>query len=837
MLLRDNRLVGYVTATRDADPVAIRGYLAERLPDFMVPAVLLVLPCFPLTANGKTDRARLPQPPPPTRTGGRTGTAAEELLAGALATVLGVEQVDIDERLFVLGVDSLQIMRWLTRINAAIGTRLTVREAVTAGTVAALAAQLSTSDYDVEGPITRTEAPPMPSGAQEQLWLLDQLHTDYRVPLLFELRGPLSADALDSALAALAQRHEPLRTVYPSVDGRPGARVLPTGFPLIRTTPAEPARTGLDLEHGPVAQAVLVELGPEEHLLMLTVHHIACDGWSMAVLRRELGAYYRAFVHGAEPELPELAVRYRDVVRWQRDRLATADHGPALRYWRTALTGAETLHLPTAPRPAIARHRGACRAFTISAETAAALRELARDRDVTVFMVLLAAFQLLLARYSGQTDICVATPTAGRDRPEFDGLIGYFVNLLVARGDFSGDPTVATLLARTRTATLDAFAHRELPFAQLVEHLDAERSPGRNPIAQVAFAWHNNPPGELDLPGVQVRRLDPEITGAKFDLTLSIEAGDTDLRGTLEYDTDLFTADAMDRLIGHLTTLLTGIVTTPGARVSELPLLTPAELDHQQRANLPALAPSPARGPGAPTVPELVAHWVRHTPDAIAISCAGAHLTYAELDRRATELARRLRAGGAGPECLVGVCLRRGLDLPVVLLAVLRSGAAYLPLEPALPPARMQYPDRRRGARPGHRRPGHRILPGRYQYSGAARRRRPGAPRPVAGRPARQPRICHVHLGLDRNPERSRRAAPRHRPAGHGRVRVPDAWRGTGPARAVRVRRGHVRDLGRTGQRRPARHPAAGPQPDRRPRRIRQCRGGDHVLPDQRAVR
>ena len=698
VVLRENRLVGYVTATGDTDPAALRAYLAEGLPDFMVPAALLVLPCFPLTANGKTDRTRLPQPPAPTPAGRSTGTAAEELLAGALAAVLGVEQVDIDGRLFALGVDSLQVMRWLGRVNAAIGARLTVREAFTAGTVAALAAQLSTSDHDVESPVTRTEAPPKPSGAQEQLWLLDQLHpgsSGYGVPLLFELRGPLSADALDAALTALAQRHEPLRTVYPAIDGRPAARLLPTGFPLVRTTLStmltEQARTGFDLEHGPVARALLIELGPDEHILAITVHHIACDGWSMAVLRRELGACYRAFVRGADPGLPELAVRYRDVVHWQRNRLAATDLGPALRYWRETLAGAETLQLPTAPRRAIARHRGAARAFTISAESAAALRGLARDRDATVFMVLLTTFQVLLARYSGQTDICVATPTAGRDRPEFEGLIGYFVNLLVARGDLSGDPSFATLLARTRTATLDAFAHRELPFAQLVEHLGIERVPGRNPIAQVAFAWHNSPPGELDLPGVEVRRLDPEITGAKFDLTLSIEAGDTDLRGTLEYDTDLFTADAMDRLIGHLNTLLNGIVTTPGARISELPLLTPAELGHRQQANLPAQAPNPARGAGAPTVPELVAHWVRHTPDAVAISCAGQHLTYAQLDRRATELAQRLCAGGAGPERVVGVCLRRGLDLPVALLAVLKAGAAYLPLEPDYPLAHQQF--------------------------------------------------------------------------------------------------------------------------------------------------
>jgi amino acid adenylation domain-containing protein len=700
VVLRQDRLAGYVTGPVPAEAAGLRDFLAARLPDFMVPSVITVLPALPLTANGKVDRRALPDPAMRAPTGRAAATPAEEMLAGSLAQVLGVDRVGADDGFFDLGVNSLQVMRWLARVREMFGADRSVRDVFVASTVAGLAATLSSSDSTDRRPhLVRGNHPPAMSFAQKQLWFLDQLHggnAGYAVSLVFRLRGPLVIGALRRALECIVARHEPLHTVFPATTGIPRAEVGVPSFALTITHPgdrdllavlAEDAHAAFDLERGPLMRGRLMELSPDDHVLALTIHHIACDGWSTGVLRRELGDYYRAFADGRVPQLPELPVRYRDFVRWQRAELSEENLAPAVAYWRAALAGAATLRLPTdRPRPALPGYRGRMAEFGFSANLTAALRNLARERGTTLFMVLLAAFHTLLARYSGQPDICVGVPMAGRDRPELDGLIGHFVNLVVARGDLRGDPPFVDLLTATRETTLDAYAHRNLPFDRLVEVLGATREAGRNPVVQVVFAWQNTPAADLELTGVDVERIEPEAAGTKFDLTFSLAQYGSTIRGTVEYDRDLFAPETVRRMTRHYETLLAGAARIPDALVSQLPMMTPAE--HRQLDHWNAVAA--ARTPPA-TVPGLVAEWVRRTPDAIALSQGGHRLTYAELDGRANRLARLLRELGAGPERLVGVCLERSVDLPVALLAVLKAGGAYLPLEPAYPAAWLEF--------------------------------------------------------------------------------------------------------------------------------------------------
>jgi amino acid adenylation domain-containing protein len=703
VVLAGDRLVGHVAGS--AEPSGLREFLATRLPAHLVPAVITALPKFPLTANGKVDRRALPDPPPAAGGGRAPTTPAEHLLAGSLAGVLGVDQVGVDEEFFALGVDSLQVMRWLARLPDGFAAVLSVREVFGAATVATLATRLSRSDTAVSEPLGRGDRPLMVSFAQRQLWLLDQLHpgnTGYAVPSLFRLRGPLDVEALARAVALVVERHEPLRTVFAASAGMPRAELGSAAITLavhdygnlpsmerLRELVARDAV--FDLARGPLVHARLAELGQDDHVLALTVHHIVCDGWSLAVLRRELGECYRAAVAGTAPALAELPVRFRDFVSWQRSQLSDESLVVEAAYWRAALAGAAELQLPTdRARPAVPGHRGDSVEFTLPAELTAALRELAREHGATLFMVSLAAFQTLLARYSGQSDFCVGVPVAGRERPELDGMVGHFVNLLVARADLGGDPAFADMLVRTRERTLDAFAHRRLPFDRLVELLGVERDAARHPLVQVVFAWQNTPEADLELPGIEVEPLVATATGTRFDLTFSVKEVGRCLQGTVEYDRDLYDPARIRRMTRHYATLLSGIVRDAGTRLSELPLLTPAEHRWLDRLGRRHQGMTRALGAASPTVLTLISEWVRRTPDAVAVSGGGVCLTYSDLDARADRLAELLVENGAGPERLVGVCLSRSAELPVALLAALKTGGAYLPLEPAYPSERLE---------------------------------------------------------------------------------------------------------------------------------------------------
>jgi amino acid adenylation domain-containing protein/non-ribosomal peptide synthase protein (TIGR01720 family) len=586
----------------------------------------------------------------------------------------------------------------------------------------------------------RADHGPAPlSFAQQRLWFLDQLvpgSPAYTIPAAVRLTGALGVSALAASVAAIIARHDALRTTFTANDGTPlqvvGRQQVRPHMPLLdlRGVPADmradaaqrlidaEARTPFDLARGPLLRTALLRLADDDHILLIALHHIIADGWSVGIMIRELATLYTAFAGGQALALPELPIQYADYAIWQRDWLqSTADQQASsplqtqLAYWRRSLANASTiLELPTDhPRPAIQSFRGAKQFFTLGALDAQ-LRALSQREDVTLFMTLLAAFYTLLYRYTGQDDILVGTPIANRTRVETEGLIGLFANTLVLRGDLAGNPSFRELARRVRTATLGAYAHQDLPFEQLVEELQPERDMSRNPLFQVMFVLQNTPGSALELPNLTLQSLPSDSGAAKFDWWLAIEEAPGQLFGILQYNTDLFESAMIARLLGHLRTLLQGIVADPQRRLSELPLLSRAERQQVIEWNATMIAYPQER-----CLHELIEAQVAQTPDAIALVFDGEttkderrktkdegtdssfvlrpssimQLTYAELDRRANQLARHLRTLGVGPDQPVGLYIERSTELMIALLGIHKAGAAYLPLDPAYPRDRL----------------------------------------------------------------------------------------------------------------------------------------------------
>ena len=507
------------------------------------------------------------------------------------------------------------------------------------------------------------------SFAQQRLWFLEQLHPGRAVnnlPLGWRLRGDLDVAALRSALGGVVARHDALRARFLAEDGRARQRVEPAGpveLPVValdgldageRETELERLAAGeaarpFDLTSDPPLRARCVRLGERDHVLLLTAHHIAADGWSLGVLARELSELYAARLEGRPPSLPELPVQYADYAAWQRERLSGEALEAELAHWRERLRDLEPLAVPTdRPRPATLRHRGAVRWFELDAGLTDGVRALGRAHSTTLFMTLLAAFQAVLHRWSGQDDVAVGTPVAGRARTELEPLVGCFVNTLVMRGDLSGDPTFRELLARVRETAVDAYAHQALPFEKLVDELHPARDLSLSPLVQVLLAVQRPAAGELALPGLAAEPRWAHSGTTKFDLGLSVWDAPV-LHGMVEYDRDLFDEATIDRLTGHLRRLLAGAVADPEQRLSALPLLTPAEA-----AEVAGFAAGPPAAPPA-TLHGLVAAAAARDPDAVALAGATESLTYRELEARAGRLAAALRGLGAGPETVVGV--------------------------------------------------------------------------------------------------------------------------------------------------------------------------------------
>ncbi|HWM03467.1 MAG TPA: condensation domain-containing protein, partial [Actinophytocola sp.] len=558
-------------------------------------------------------------------------------------------------------------------------------------------------------PVARDGALPL-SFAQRRLWVLDRMQpggTEYLMPLRLRLRGPVDQDALRRALDELVARHEVLRTRYLAEAGEPVQLVDPPGpMPLVchdfRTDADSEHRveevvamagdTSMDLAAAWPVRANLMRVSDEDLVLLLTIHHIAADGWSESVLRSELDTLYTAFAAGRPSPLPPLPVQYADFAQWQRDRLSGAELDRQLDHWRSTLDGMAPLALPTdRPRGPVRDPAGAYETFTVPAGLAARLTALGRAHGATPFMVFLAAFQALLGRYARQDDVVVGSPVAGRDREETQNLVGLFVNTVVLRTDLSGDPTFLELLPRVRETALGAFSHQHTPFERLVDVLAPERDPSRNPLFQVCFQLAAAEPATEQAADPGVLRVEQEPvpwSAAKFDLSLALlTRADGSLAGHLEYATALFDAPTIRRMVGHLLRLLEVVDTAPDAPLSTVDILAPAERTRllHERAGLGESVPADG------TLTEVFAEQVRRAPDAVAVTCAGESLTYAELNARANRLAHRLLAMGAGPERLVGVSLDRSVDLVVALLGVLKAGAGYLPLDPGQPAARRAF--------------------------------------------------------------------------------------------------------------------------------------------------
>ncbi len=547
------------------------------------------------------------------------------------------------------------------------------------------------------------------SFAQQRLWFLQQLEPDscaYNTPKALRMSGVLDVDALQRTLDAIVDRHEALRTNFIAPDGTPlqvvtearsvelpvidlGTLPEPERETEMRRRIEAESRRPFDLSRDLKLRAALLRLGAMDHVLLLTIHHVASDGWSIRVLVRELAAFYEAFAVGRPPSLLPLPIQYADYAVWQREWL----QGPVLEiqlaYWRRRLDGPPSRRdLPTdRPRPVIQTFEGAHQTMLLPARLAERLMALSRAEGVTPFMTLLAAFQTLLSRYTGQDDIVVGSPIAGRTRVETEGLIGFFVNTLTLRADLSGDPTFLELLRRTRDVALGAYAHQDVPFERLVEELQPERDTSRSPIFQVMFAFQNTPPSALRLSGLSVTSLEVETGTAKFDLTLYVDGDAEGLRATLEYNSDLFETGTISRMLGHLRTLLEGIVADPGRRLSALPLLTEGE----RRRLLVDWNDTAAEYPRDACIHHLFEAQAQRTPNAVAVVFNESSLTYEELNQRANRIAHHLRALGIGPEGLVGICVQRSLDMLTGLLGILKAGAAYVPLDPAYPRERLGF--------------------------------------------------------------------------------------------------------------------------------------------------
>jgi amino acid adenylation domain-containing protein len=712
----DTRLVAYVVADESAGADVLRAHLGQALPAYMVPAAFVELEALPLTPNGKLDRKALPAPDL-AAAGERyvaPRTPVEEVLAGIWAEVLGLERVGVEESFFELGGHSLLATRVVSRVSELFGVEVPLRALFEGPTVAELAKAVEEERrrglpvLPPVVPVERTGAPPL-SFAQERLWFIDRLEpgsTAYNIPAALRLTGALDERALERALGEIVRRHEALRTVFGEVDGSPVQVITPfDGFALpvedvsalgeadreaaVRRRVGEEAARPFDLAAGPLFRASLLRLGAEDHVLLLSMHHVVSDGWSTGVLFRELSALYAAYRDGSDSPLAELPVQYADYAVWQREQLAGEVLDRQLAYWKERLAGAPALlELPTdRPRPPVQSHRGARERFGLPLALLDRLQALGRSEGATLYMVLLGAFQLLLSKYSGSEDVVVGSPIAGRTRREVEELIGFFANTLVLRTDLSGDPSFRALLGRVREGTLGAYEHQEVPFERLVAELQPERSLSHSPLFQVLFTLQNAEDGGSALPGLEVSGVGAAVEIAKFDLSVTLTTAAQGLRGTLSYSTDLFERGTAERMLGHLARVLEQVAADADVRLSRLALLGEAE----RALVLEAWNRTDAEYPAGACLHELFEAHAARTPGAVAVVFEGEALSYAELNARANRLAHHLRSLGVGPDARVGLCVERSLEMMVGLLGVLKSGGAYVPLDPAYPAERLAY--------------------------------------------------------------------------------------------------------------------------------------------------
>ncbi|HKT49921.1 MAG TPA: amino acid adenylation domain-containing protein [Candidatus Angelobacter sp.] len=712
------RLVAYVVFQKprlSVTMVDLRNQLKKKLPEYMVPTAWVELEQLPLTVNGKVDRKSLPAPQIGHEELGDqavSSTAVEELLLGIWQQVLGCERISVQDNFFQLGGHSLLVTQMLARVRSTFGVDLPLRRVFEDGQTISALAQLV--EEQLRSGKQRTGSPdikPAPqtakarlSYAQQRLWFLDRLSPDnpfYNIAARVQLKGELHKNALRQSLKEVVQRHHALRTKIETSEGQPMQIVMtadewdlqevdltnlgPRQSRELETLAETEARHPFRLEKGALLRATLVTVGTAEHVLLITMHHIVSDGWSLGLLVEEVSSLYQQIVNGQSMQLPELPVQYTDYALWQREWMEGDILQEQLGYWCKQLAGIEPLELPLDhERPVMPSYRGGQIIRQFSPELAAGLKNLGRNSDVTLFMVLLAGYQIMLQRYTGRSDLVIGTPVANRTRPELERLIGFFVNMLVLRTSLDPDLAVANLLTRIRGVCLDAYAHQDLPFEKLVEELAPERDISRNPLFQVVLALQNAPARILHLQGLEVTVHPANTQSSRFDLTLLMEEAEGALKAGLDYNADIFEPNTVERMLGHFEAVLQGMVDDPHCLIQDLPMLSQSE-----RLQLLIDWNSAASGHEL-CIPELFAQQAKRFGTAIALVCGENRMTYEQLDLQSNRVANYLRSFGVAPEVSVGILLQRSIETIVAILGILKAGGAYVPLDPAYPDEHLQ---------------------------------------------------------------------------------------------------------------------------------------------------
>jgi amino acid adenylation domain-containing protein len=715
---RNRRLVAYIVSNGQASDITetVRTGLTRELPEYMVPSHFVMLDELPLSVNGKLDRNALPKLDIDSlaRTYVAPRTPCEEIVAQIWADVLNIEQVGIHNNFFELGGHSLLGTRVISKIRSAFEVECPLRALFEAPTVEALARRIDqlsqNDDAQPVPPIASIDrSAPLPlSFSQQRLWFLDQIVPGsalYNMPTALKLKGLLDLAAIQRALDEVLRRHEILRTRF-ALDGDTPVQIIEPASELPLTLSDLSTSEGdrmaqavavlqressrpFDLSAAPLIRAHLVRLAADEHMLLLNMHHIVSDAWSMGVLAREVTELYAAFIKGSASPLPAPVLQYGDFAHWQRTYLSGEVLERQRSYWAEQLRDAPPLLTKRKdhPRPAVQSHKGAQFSFLIPANLTRALNALSRKQNATLFMTLTAAYGILLARYSGQNDVCVGTPIANRTRTEIEPMIGFFVNTLVLRMQLDGPTDFAQLLAQVRATALGAYGHQDLPFEYLVEQLQPHRNLSHSPLFQAMIVLQNSEAGGLSLPELEATPVALHRDTAKFDLSLYLRQVGDEIRATFEYCTDLFEPGTIERLAGSLARLLQGIVADPATPVHALPLL--GEREHEYL--LHRLNATQAAYPRDKCIHELFEEQAAATPDKVAVVFDDEQLTYAALNARANRLAHYLRAQGVRADSAVGLCLERGIDMIVGLLGILKAGGAYVPLDPVYPEQRLAY--------------------------------------------------------------------------------------------------------------------------------------------------
>uniref|UniRef100_UPI003878298D amino acid adenylation domain-containing protein n=1 Tax=Pseudomonas viciae TaxID=2505979 RepID=UPI003878298D len=713
----DKRLVAYFTEHSPGDDIdveALRSHLQIRLPAYMVPSAYVRLGALPLTPNGKLDRKALPAPDQDSvisRGYEAPQGEFETTLSQIWQNLLGLQQVGRHDQFFELGGHSLLAIQLISQVRLRLGVELSLAELFAHPQLMDLAQAVAHAGRSTLPEIVQVsgeEDLPL-SFAQQRLWFLAQMEgasVAYHMPAGLRLRGILDRVALQRALDRIVARHEALRTTFVQEQGQEARQcVAPADIGLalfqqdlsdqddaeghLQALLAEEATNAFDLEHGPLIRGRLIRLGSEDHVLLVTMHHIVSDGWSIGVLIKELAALYEAFRHGLDDPLPALAVQYSDYAVWQRRWLSGEVLQTQSSYWQQALADAPALlMLPTdRARPPQQDYTGAALPVAFDADLTASLKALSQRHGVTLYMTLMAAWGALLSRLSGQDEVVIGSPVANRTRSEVEGLIGLFVNTLAVRVDVSGAPTVETLLARVKTQALGAQAHQDLPFEQVVEVLKPVRSLAHTPLFQAMLSWQTVDNTELVLGDLKLEGLGAASTVAKFDLSLELGEAQGQMFGALEYATALFDETTVQRYLGYFERLLRAMVAGDQSLIERVALLDEAEREHL----LVDLNATQAAYPRGQTIHQLFEAQVAARPDAIAVLFEGERLSYAELNRQANQLAHHLIGLGIRPDDRVAICVERGAEMLVGLLAILKAGAGYVPLDPAYPAERLAY--------------------------------------------------------------------------------------------------------------------------------------------------